>query len=174
MGLMLDFVWFDSPQCSSGGPFGGEAVPKYRTLWRHICLRQIGPLIEAARGGVHVVDGPNFRGASDSRATVSIPYVCLAFILLALLNLEANIRARWRYAPGLCQKCGYDVRSNNTLCSECGTEIVTADELNAKAAIRRRVFRFSVAVTILILLLHVATGLTVLSAGHEDRNARPA
>jgi hypothetical protein len=50
---------------------------------------------------------------------------CWVFILLTavltLLWLNSHVKKRRRLKPGLCPKCGYDLRATPDRCPECGT-----------------------------------------------------
>jgi len=42
------------------------------------------------------------------------------------LFIRGNLRQyRLTYAPGLCKKCGYDIRACKNVCSECGQPLDT-------------------------------------------------
>jgi hypothetical protein len=59
--------------------------------------------------------------ASPSRTDLSI-YVPYALVFAACIIQPSAflLRRRKRYLPGLCQKCGYDLRASTGKCPECG------------------------------------------------------
>ena len=158
-------VGVNSALFTSGALFGSDLEPKYRTLWRHVYLSQIEQLFGAAQGGFRL-ESEYLTLIGKCNFTVTIPHAYLVLILLALAGLETKVRNRRRYAPGLCQSCGYDVRSNDTRCSECGTVIPTAAALKAKASARRRLRAMACACAVLILALHAMAGLTGLATNY--------
>ena len=60
---------------------------------------------------------------------VELPYWLLLCILSPLPLIWTSLWARRRFGritPGLCQKCGYDLRATPDRCPECGQPAITA------------------------------------------------
>lgn len=59
-----------------------------------------------------------------SMTIVTIPYWAICAVgLLAPLSWWIRFGRGWRFQPGHCPSCGYDLRATPQRCPECGTEI---------------------------------------------------
>jgi hypothetical protein len=65
--------------------------------------------------------GP-FNVYSGTAMFVSHWFLALLFAIVPALHLCSIIRSR-RHGPGLCPKCGYDLRATPDRCPECGTSV---------------------------------------------------
>jgi hypothetical protein len=62
--------------------------------------------------------------STNQQAVISIPLwflAALAWFLLSAAPMLRSWRRRRRARRGLCLNCGYDLRSSNGLCPECGS-----------------------------------------------------
>lgn len=65
------------------------------------------------------------RSGTGHGAYVEVPYwmLIVLFGFLPALWLGISWSKRWRFQPGLCFVCGYDLRATPERCPECGTEV---------------------------------------------------
>jgi hypothetical protein len=96
--------------------------------------------------GNNSVDRPAFRfvgfgfersgyivasGATRHALLFTVPF-WFVMLVIGLVPMCWGLRA-WRNAhrrrPGMCAKCGYDLRASPERCPECGTVAATADEI---------------------------------------------
>jgi len=82
-----------------------RAEPRNRLAWRVL--------------GFEFVVGPDFRD-SHSHVLVGLPFWLIALAAAGLLLALAHARRRYLVRPGLCAKCGYDLRGTPDRCPECG------------------------------------------------------
>jgi len=66
--------------------------------------------------------GTGFIFNSKFLINIGVPYwfICLITALAPAIRLTARLR-RKRHPPGLCPKCGYDLRATPDRCPECGS-----------------------------------------------------
>ena len=62
-----------------------------------------------------------WSGSATSRAVVVHYWVFSAVLGVVLLRMARSLFRR-RPLPGMCRKCGYDLRASPGRCPECGTE----------------------------------------------------
>jgi hypothetical protein len=55
---------------------------------------------------------------------MAVPLAVAAGLATLSLRRRSRIMLRRNYEAGRCLKCGYDVRTNLTHCSECGDELI--------------------------------------------------
>ena len=68
---------------------------------------------------------PGWAGHPFTVHRLRVPYglAVAIFALMPTAFISRAIRQRWRFKPGQCPKCGYDLRATPDRCPECGTTV---------------------------------------------------
>jgi hypothetical protein len=103
--------------------------------WRYLDLQLHINLADDCRWNIL---GFGFHSRTDSVSPVPVWRFVVPFwfsiVSSFILPLFWIYRRRFpRYKPGLCQKCGYDLRASKGECPECGAKIPAAE---AKASVK--------------------------------------
>jgi hypothetical protein len=147
LGIQFEIEKEPSPGSGAGEWCGCEAQPKYNRLWQHVYFNCWPLIVSSASRGARawVTDFP-----STWELQIELPHALLAFVLILLVRFESTLRRR-RIKPGHCDRCGYDIRFCNQVCSECGTSIAA---MSAAAAARRVARVCAIACPVLVVVLH--------------------
>jgi hypothetical protein len=86
-----------------------------------------------ARAGFYWAHDHPFTGPDESMRflLVGVPLWLLAIVFGAAPTLWLVRRRRHRYARGMCQRCGYDLRASPARCPECGMVLAVENNCNS-------------------------------------------
>jgi hypothetical protein len=98
------------------GAFRAPPGKRWSTAWQAADELPLGVVIGRAPTG-------DPRAAPYFRILIPLWLLVAVTALLPALWLWLAVQSWRKRGPGLCSKCGYDVRANEDRCPECGTAI---------------------------------------------------